>query len=671
MAGVGGAQVAGGLETAPPRAAIPTARRVAAPVRPGWLVAAGALWAVVTVELVRVWLPSVLHLASPPPPARSPLALSLVALASLLVPIGAIPAVRRIPPSHVWTVGLVGLVACRVALQLTSTGGAWQLGLAAGGVTLAVLALIGLAAGSPSGHLARVGVLAGLGLGATMHAALGTLDLTWRSGALPDAAAVGLAGAALLAGLRVRAVPLWWPTIAPEDGQPAAVWTRGPAWPWLVVGPAVLLVGTLVAVPSRMELAAGVGPRGAAAALAVATGGAAAAAGLARRVGAPWAGSLGAVGALLAAVVTLPTSGWVAVAGQLGLLVSLGAVVGALGAIPGDSGPRRRAVAATVGVLGFWALLVAYFASYEVRSPVPNRVWLLAGAAAVAVLGGAAAAVGRQIRPARVPTARPLARLALATAALVVVAATLVPAPATPATAVPGEQVRIATYNVGSGFGTTGRFDPDGLAAVLAAQEVDVVVLNEVDRGWLLEGGHDLLRLLADRLELPHATFAPAADVVWGNAVLSRHPIADVRTERLPRGDDPMSRSWVSVTVDLGPDRRLAVLGTQLSSATPPAVRAAQARALAGEASRLRGRDLPVVLLGDLGAEVDAPELEPLAFLPDATPGAAATVPADAPTTRPDQIRASDDLTATDVAVPDTAAARHRPLVVTLSVPSR
>lgn len=657
-----------GVGTASPRAQPRPADRPVPGAARGWVVAAAAAWAVLFVDVVRVWLPSVLHLAGGPAGSRSPALLSLLALVSVLAPLPAIVWFRRVPPAATWLGGLCGLAAARGILQVLD-GGPPQLVVSAVGVAAGVLALAALAAGVPSGHLARLGVLVGLAISAGQHAALGTWDLVWRPGVVATTAAALLVTGAVVAAFRGRTVPLWWPTPLGECGELAAVWTRGPAWPWLVVGPVLALLGTLVAVPARLEMAAGLRP-GAATLATVGAGGLAVLAVLAaRRGGGPLAGGVGATLVVLGTVLALRPVDATAAAGQLVILAGCGAVIGALGRMPGDSGPRRRAVAAVGSLAGFWLLTVAYFASYEVSTGLNNRVWLVVAAGWVAALGGAAAWTGRGLSADRRPIARSGATVVAVTVVLGVAGAALTPDPsltdATP-TVVAGE-VRVATFNVRSGFGADGRFDPDAIAASLRAENVDVVVLNEVDRGWLIEGGHDLLRLLAVRLDLPHAAFAPAADVVWGNAVLSRVPLSEVRTERLPRGDVPMQRSWVSATLELDDGARVAVIGTQFHGAPSGAqIRLAQARSVAAEAARLTGRGLPVAVLGDLGAPPDAPELEPLSFLDDVAPDLPSSRTELDITRRTDRILASEELRPRGLRVPATTAGGARPVIVTL-----
>lgn len=659
-----------GVVGAPPRPQTRAGERPVASAARGWVVAAGAAWAWLFLEAVRVWLPSVLHTAGGPAATRTIGPLILVALASVAAPLPLVPLLRRIPPGKVWAAGLVGLAAARLALPLTS--GTTQLAVSALAVAAGVVALAGLAAGVPSGHLARLGLVAGVAASAAAHAGLGTFDLAWRTGVPAWTATAVLAAAAVAIARRARRVPLWWPTPLSGGGL-AVVWTRGPAWPWLVVGPMLSLVLMLVAVPARLELAAGWTPATSTGALTVAGGAAVVAAMGARRSAGPLAGAAGATTVLLATLVAVQPTDLTSAIGQLGILVGCGAVVGALGRTPGDSGPRRRALAVSASMLGFWAITVAYFASFNVPTTIPSRAWLVVAGAIVAALGVAAAWTSRALGPDRRPLARALTTVTAVTAALALAGAAVTPAAPPPGQeTVVGDELRIATFNVRSGFGADGRFDPDAIAAVIRSQDADVVVLNEVDRGWLVEGGHDLLRLLTLRTDLPHTTFVPAADAVWGNAVLSRVPLGDVRSGRLPRAGTAMTRSWVSVTVELDGGARLGIIGTQFHGRPDGArVRLAQARAVAAEAARLAGRDTPVVVVGDLAADASDPELDPLSFLTGP-----ATGPRAAPVSRggldPDRVAGArilvgPELAVRDVTVTDTTAGAGPPVAVTVT----
>jgi endonuclease/exonuclease/phosphatase family metal-dependent hydrolase len=634
----------------------------------GWLVAGGALVTWMFVVTLRVWLPSLLHVYGEsgvtPAAARGLFATAWFVPAALLV-----LALPRIGPRPAWRAAVAVLVLARVVLQFTP-GGAPQLVTSGVAVAAGAAALVALAAGSPSGHLARVGIVLGLGLEAATHTVAGTYDLVWRPGALAAVLAIGSAVTVLLVAERAARVPLWWPTPL-DDGTLSAVWMRGAAWSWLGVGPAIALVGILVSPAARLDVAGDVGPRGAVVLLAVATAAAFAAAALAPLLGARRSGTTGAIVVLGATVTAVEPAGVSSVLAQLGLLVGVGFALGAPTS-PRDDGPRRRGAAVVVSLLLFVGITFVYYAAYEVALPVDNDVVLVVGAAVLAVLAFAAARDPLQLRPTR---AAPLKATVVTTVAVVIGGLVVVPLTAPEFDPDPspgnGREVRVATYNVRSGFGADGRFDPDALAAVVTASDADVVVLNEVDRGWLLEGGHDLLRLLATRTGM-RAVFAPAADELWGNAVLTRLPVTETRVVDLPRAGAAMQRSLLSVVIDAGSGRSFAVIGTQLHDVDDePSVRLTQARAVTAEVARLRGRQLPVAVLGDLGAERDAPELAPLAILDDAAPASGPTWPSDDPTVRRDHALVSSDLDSSDPSIPRVTASDHLPIAVTLTLPAR
>lgn len=633
----------------------------------GWVVAATALLIIVLVDVLRVWLPSLVHLSTVSGVPRAPGALGGFALLWIAAGAAAIPLLRRLGPGRLWRGAVIALALSRLTLQFLD-GGAAQLWLTSVAVLLATVALAALAAGAPSGQLARLGIAVGLAGATWNHLVLATHDLVWRDGLGATVLVAVTVGGLVWAAERARAVPLWWPTAGPITGDIAPVWTRGAAWPWLAVGPSVALVGMLVAVPARTELAVGWPLTQTILVASLAGGLSVLAAASSRWLGGGPTGAIGAVVVLLSTVLALQPVGGTAVAGQFGVLVGIGFVLGATGVTPADSGPRRRAGAAVGSMVLFWAITFAYFASYEIAIPVSNRVWLVVAAAGIAAVGVAAAVGARGFRRGGPPWRMALSVTAIAVLLGGIGALTAPEASDAVGTTSPHGALRVATYNVQSGYGVDGRFDPDALAATLRDERVDLVVLNEVDRGWLLQGGHDVLRLVADRLGMPHTAFAPGADAVWGNAVLSRLPLDEVRTEQLPRGGAAMPRSWVSVTLQVG-ERRVGLVGTQLHQvASEPAVRLAQARSVAAEVSRLRGRDLPIVLLGDLGAERGDPELEPLEFLEDAARGAGPTVPAQEPTRRVDHVLVTGDLVGRDATVPESTASGNRPLVVTLEV---
>ena len=86
-------------------------------------------------------------------------------------------------------------------------------------------------------------------------------------------------------------------------------------------------------------------------------------------------------------------------------------------------------------------------------------------------------------------------------------------------TSTPGQlPIRIMSYNLHSGFDVTGRLNLEGIAQAIEAEQADVIGLQEVSRGWVLDGSVDMLTWLSQRLNLPYV-WAPTADPLWGNAI--------------------------------------------------------------------------------------------------------------------------------------------------------
>lgn len=627
-----------------------------------WLVAASGLLTLVVVDTVRVWLPALgVSLAGT---VDGSAAVAAVSFATAALAAGTLPWLRRSGPVAWWRAGVIGVAVARTAVQLAEAPAV--LAVASTATMLAgFVALAALAAGSPSGHLARLGALAGLVVAAGSHLALGTWSLAWREGLAATGAVVLYCAVLVVAAERARHLPLWWPTPTVDGGQLAPVWTRGPAWPWLGFGPAAALVLLVVAAPGR---AAGHSAVWSAGGAWVVLGG-----GLgllvavyARRIGAAVSGGGGALLLVLGTVAVVgPTGAWPAI-GQAAVLAGLGGVLGAAGLAPGDSGPRRRAGALLASVGLAWAMTVGYVTGARGSATV-DRAWLLAGGVAMATLGLWAAHRARGFRQ----PAGPDWRLGMGVVAATAVAALASGPAAEPAAAPPaltvGDELRVAVQDLSGGFGPDGRFAPEEIAAGLRSSGADVVVLHGVDRGWLPAGGHDLLELVADAAGFPHAAFAPARDTVWGDAVLSRVPLREVRQERLPRAGSAHRRALISVVVERGPNGPMALVGAQLADVDEPtATRTGQARAVAAEVSRQRSRGLPVALLADLRSAPEAPELAPLAFLVDAAGRAGATTPAPDPLERTTQVLTTPDLVGTDATTLPTAGVRHRPLVVTL-----
>lgn len=645
---------------------------------PRRVVAIGAaVVAMVLIESLRVWLPSVLLALGDAGATPAPILLAFTLATFAVAPLAATQ-LHRMRPATVWIGGGALLALGRAALLLTD-GGPPQAGAATVAVVGGTLAITAIAAGATPRDRARTGVLVGLAAATALHAGTRTLGLVWRDGVAATVLSLLLV-AVLLATVR---------HVAPQLGVRQQRTTHATAWPWLVLTPLLLLVGQVSGVPGRVAVVTGWDAPVVATTVAGAHVGAVLAALLAPRLGPVRSGRTGAAMVLVGTAAALQASGWPGVAGPVVLAIGLGLIVGAepeaagtepLAADTGDrtrdtvptaTGERRRGQFAATALLIFGIVTVLSHLAYEIRVPIDNRWMLLGLALAATSLGIASAHVGRtattraQVRP--IAASRVVGIGVLVVALVGVGARTdLRDPPESP----DDGRLRVALHNARSGYDAAGRFEPIEQARVLRAYTPDVVVVNEVDRGWLITGGHDALELLASELGLPHVTFAGAADEVWGNAVLSRYPIVERSAQPLPTGSDPMTRGELAVLLDVDGQHQLGVVATQLSDIDSQGdTRLPQARSVAGTVARFRERQVPTVVAGDLAAEPGSQELATFgdlvaSIVPPGTP----TSPAGDPEHQTDHVLASSDLRRVSVQVPDVRISDRRPVIVTLEL---
>ncbi|MDT0528789.1 endonuclease/exonuclease/phosphatase family protein [Micromonospora sp. DSM 115977] len=654
-----------------------------------------ALGVVLLVDVLRVFLPAVITIFGQAASTPAEL-LGAFAFGWFLLALAAPALIRRVGARPVTLVAAVLLVVARLAVN-GQPGGRLQLWLATAGLLAGLVWLAGVAAGTDR---PVPGLALGLAVGAVLHTVLDT----YRSAFFGDwpawLAAVGVAGL-FLAG----------------QARPAPPAGAGGVRSWLLAGPALLLAGMVALSPAvartatsyqfgllRSDPADEVGvatvPLFGPAPLAVAVGGFLLAALAPPRRGAwRWLGPVALVGGT---VLVALGRGELLLPAVLLTAVGLGACLASAGAadgrgddgadeartpVPGGAGQDparaaggasaparaagggqdparaagRRGYAAVAGMLVFAVAAVAYYSAYDLGHPnagVPVAVAALVAAVALAR------------RPAPGPRSPLPPVWTAATAAVMTLLAAVASDELLSATNRDGppETVRVAAYNVRMGFGMDGRFDPDALARAVAG--ADVVALSEVDRGWLLNGGHDTLDLLAERLDMPYV-FAPAADPLWGDAVLSRWPLDAARTRPLPAVGAPTGAQALGVTVDFSEGVRLAVVATHLQP-PPGEDPVVQARAVADFAVRYAaGR--PLVVAGDLNTEPGDPAFAEFtrAGLVDALAAARPlpTSPADAPRQQIDHVFVTPGLAAADAAAPPGTASDHLPVAVTLTLP--
>ncbi|RMH18235.1 MAG: hypothetical protein D6696_13510, partial [Acidobacteria bacterium] len=255
-------------------------------------------------------------------------------------------------------------------------------------------------------------------------------------------------------------------------------------------------------------------------------------------------------------------------------------------------------------------------------------------------------------------------------------AATLLLAPAAllfrPAPAAPGappERLRIVTYNVHCGAGVDGDLDLEAIARTIEAASPEVVALQEASRGWLVNGGVDLVAWLARRLAMPHVVFGGHAGRTWGNAVLSRRPFLAAAVEPLPPADLAIPRGLIDVRLPLD-GGVLTLLATHLHAGDGTASGAVRLRQVAALRRRLAGPPAArhTVIAGDLNAAPGAAAIARLrrAGLIDAWSeagvGDGETYPSPAARERIDYLWITPDLAVSKVRVLPSLASDHLPL---------
>ncbi|MET0467548.1 MAG: endonuclease/exonuclease/phosphatase family protein [Aeromicrobium sp.] len=582
-------------------------------------------------DLWRAWTPTLITIlgqaASTPPEL-----IGAFAFGCAMVPVVLVVGARRLDrEAFLGTLALVVALAGRVALQFTE-GGHLHLTVAS---VAGVAAMTWFALALPRHRDAAVtGVVTGLAVSVTTHAALGTWGAVWRD----DAWAWTLLALQLIACLATLRTP--------EEGR--GIGRRFA----LTVMPGLFLAGVILANAGRASATLGE------AGLAAVAFGATVAVGATLvpvTRGSAVAAAVVLVAAVAASAVVTDADGLL----PAWTVVAYGAGMPALAHLwrAADRGDRGTSLTLAVGGLGWVALLFAYYAGYDLGY---RADWLLV---VVALIVGATAAT---TAPAPSPRVAPrmLAAVGVAAVAAALAAATAPALTIRPLdTAEPrDDQVRVAAYNLRMGYGMDGVFRPEEVAEVLAA--ADVSLISEIDRGWFLNGGQDQLAIL-ERLTGRTAWFGAAADPVWGDAILADTDRARVERQALPPHGAVTGAQAIAVRPD-GPWESTWFVSTHLQPVDRDEDVTDQSADLAAWVRELGG---PMVLGGDFNLQEGSAAYANVTAtgLIDAAPGGADTRPADAPEKRIDYLFSTPDLVASDVEVPGLQASDHLPVVATFT----
>jgi endonuclease/exonuclease/phosphatase family metal-dependent hydrolase len=584
------------------------------------------------------------------------IAAGLVAVGVFAAPILAI-LFPRLSARSAALVGSVAVSASTIALRLFDPIPAVM---AVAGVAVvlagATIILTGVVAGSRIGAgILLAGLVLGLALDAAIRGVFGSWDLLWQRG-------IG----SLLVTL-VLAISLLWLTVAVTrtKGGRASLGSRPVAA--LAIGAYLML--QLLFLHNFAFVGSQAGISMTAATLVVLVGSLGALAATYAAAGRQMSRLAVIVLAFLTAALAWALPGIEGLAGALVVLAFQVLLTGLLAFAVGDrvgtaqqSSHPRRVVAVAAGSVLFLALVLLWQIYIDRPLPFPRQalpaiaVLIVAWFAWRRAQEGAlpAMTVGRVVPPAAV-----VAGLAV----LVPISLWITqPSPAThPAGTV---EIRLVNYNVRGSVAVDGRLSPDDIAAEIASSDPDIVVLQEVARGWAIHGTMDLLAYLERELDMT-AVYAPAADGQFGNAILSRLPMTEIASATLPRdGTQDRSFVWVEVATPKG---NIDVVGAHTQSRST-----AQITALLDAV----GTTVPLVIAGDMNVHPDDPEV---ALFTDAglidvvgSTGDPCRTTSSEPTSdcdRPDWVFITPDFGVEEVRIGSARVSDHLAMHVTLRLP--
>ena len=577
-----------------------------------------------------------------------------LALLVYAAPVIVIAVAGRATPVAMAVTGLVALAAARLGVQFLHPIPGW---LAIGASVVALIGATGLLvglAGRRALHMLPVAVVAGLALDTAVRVPTASWEPVWRSGIGPTGLAIGtvaLTAVALTAALRDR-------TIDAGAGVPAgAVAAIGP---FLMLQ--LVFVQNLGWVGSQASVSLPVAAVAILVADALALGAAALVTIGPRRPGAAVALPVGVVTVALTIVVSAVEGPWV-IAVMLVLQVTAAACLMVAASTEASASPVALVLAATSASVGF--LLLALLWQLHIDRPLPFPRAVVPAVAGLWLAGSAMMAVTRVRRVARPSEATPVLAGATGIAALCLLATAVVALswPSPDVAALESTDVRVVSFNVRGGVGPAAMLDVDAIARSIGASAPDVVVLQEVARGWPVFGAGDLLADLERRLGMSSA-FEPAADGQFGNAILSHLPMTRVAGGALPPDPGEQSRSFLTMRLQTasGP---LDVTATHLGSGADDQIDALLAGLQPGATAIVAG---DMNMLPTDGASVARFEEAGLVDTAAATGDPCRTTSAE-PTSscdRPDWVWVTPDLDIARFAIGDASASDHLPIEVTL-----
>ncbi len=334
---------------------------------------------------------------------------------------------------------------------------------------------------------------------------------------------------------------------------------------------------------------------------------------------------------------------------QVGLVQALLGAFGRAGSAP----PGRIYVATAGAALLLIALLMAFYTPYGWPP-----LWPIAAAlvVAAAVRGGRTEVVAQDWWPTG----------ALLAAAVVGLALAVVPSsgPRLDPPRAPSE-LTVLSYNLFQGLAADATPDMPAIADFVERQNPDVASFYEVNRGWDISAGIEMVAYLQWRFPGYRVLAFPAADPLWANVVMTRYPVLDSGSGLHPPGKGlRRAYGWARLRT---PGGDLLYIASHLSDQSQ-ADRQAEVRVLLD----LWHGESRTILAGDFNAGPEEPAIRQLeaAGFKDAqaaqglehTPTFSALDPRE----RIDYVLTSDGITSTSAEVPQVLTSDHFPVLVRL-----
>jgi endonuclease/exonuclease/phosphatase family metal-dependent hydrolase len=168
-----------------------------------------------------------------------------------------------------------------------------------------------------------------------------------------------------------------------------------------------------------------------------------------------------------------------------------------------------------------------------------------------------------------------------------------------PGASVPKGTLRVCTYNIQQGYDAGGLKNYEGQLDLLRRQEADVIGLQESDTNRISGGNSDIVRYLADRLDMVSYYGPKTVPGTFGIALLSRFPIEHPRTFYMYSAGEQTATIEAQIRVG---ERTVWVYVTHLGNDGPIVQQEAVLQEAAGKEN--------VILMGDFNFRPDSAQYQ-------------------------------------------------------------